>query len=93
MELEVLVALRLGVVAAGGLAGLFSLRMGLRSPTHRWTYFLLAAGFGLVTLGAILEGLLFEFAGWDLVMAHTAEAFTEIAGFALILVAVVRSKV
>ena len=90
---DVLVALRLGVVAVGGLAGLWSLRLAILSPAHRGTYFLLAMGFGLVTLGAIVEGILFEFVGWDLASAHTVEAFVGIAGFALILASIIRSPV
>ncbi len=90
---EALVALRLGVVAVGTLAGLWSLRLALRSSVHRWTYFLLATGFGLITLGAIVEGILFEFFRWDLVSAHTVEALVSIAGFALILTSIVRSSV
>lgn len=88
-----LVGLRLGVVAAGALMVLWTLQMVLRAQDHRGTYLLLLAGFGLLTLGVLLEGILFEFAGWDLAAAHTAEAFVSAGGFALILLSILRSEV
>lgn len=89
---DLLVALRLGVVAVGGLTALWSLRMSLRSRSQPKVYFLLAAGFGLITLGAVVEGILFEFAGWSLLSAHTTEAAVSVAGFALVLLAILRSE-
>lgn len=90
---SVLVALRLGVVAVGSLAALWTLRLSLHVVGHRLTYSLLALGFGLLTLGTVLEGALFEFAGWDLASAHTAEAIVAATGFAVVLVAILRSRV
>ena len=90
---DALVAVRLGVVAVGGLSSLWSLRLGLGAARERWTYLLLALGFGLVALGAIVEGILFEFAGWDLFAAHTTESVLGIAGFSAILVSILRSRV
>ena len=90
---DALVAMRLGVVAVGGLSSLWSLRLGLLSPRNRWTYLLLALGFGLVTFGVIAEGVLFEFGGWDLFAAHTAEALVGIVAFSAILLAIMRSRV
>jgi len=92
-EHTILVALRLGVVAAGALAALWSVRLNLLSQDHRGTYLLLALGFGLITLGAVVEGVLFEFARWDLLDAHTVEAFVGTAGFALVLLSILRSHV
>ena len=87
----VLVSLRLGIVAAGSLAGLWSLRLGLRKRERRTAYLLLAAGFGMLTLGAVVEGLLFELARWDLSDAHAGEAVVTAAGFALVLLSILRS--
>ncbi len=87
----ILVALRLGIVAVGSLAGLWSLRLGLRRRDQRTVYLLLATGFGLLTLGAVVEGLLFELARWDLSDAHAAEAVVTAAGFILVLVSILRS--
>ncbi len=86
----VLVALRLGIVAAGSLVGLWSLRLGLRRRERPGTYFLLSAGFGLLTLGSVIEGVLFEFAGWMLSDAHVAEAAVTSAGFVLVLASILR---
>ncbi|HLB67640.1 MAG TPA: hypothetical protein VJN63_04070 [Thermoplasmata archaeon] len=88
----VLVALRLGIVAAGFVVGLWSLRMGIRSQGDRATYLLLAIGFGLLTLGSVVEGIVFELAGWSLLDSSTAEAFISAAGFAIILVSILRTK-
>jgi len=90
---DVLVAVRLGVVAAGVVSSAWSLRLGLRSREHLATYVLLASGLALIALAAVVEGVLFEFAGWDLAGAHTAEALISAAGFVLILVSILRSRV
>ena len=87
----VLVALRIGIVAVGSLAGLWSLRLGLRRRERLGTYLLLAAGFGLLTLGSVVEGVLFEFGGWALSDAHVAEAVVTASGFVLVLVSILRS--
>lgn len=87
MEHEVLVALRLAIVAVGGLVALFALRLARRAQEHRLPYILLAGGFGLVTLAAVIEGVLFEVAGWDLEAAATLEAVLSALGFAAILAA------
>jgi len=90
-EHEILVGLRIGIVAVGSLVGLWSLRLSLLRIERRATYLLLAAGFGLLTLGSVVEGVLFEFAGWALTDAHVAEATITAAGFVLILASIFRS--
>lgn len=92
-EHAVLVALRLGIVAAGSLATMWSVRLALHSKRHRPPYILLALGFGLLTLATVVEGALFEFAGWDLASAHTAEAFVSATGFASVLASIVLGRV
>ncbi len=88
-----LVILRLGIVGMGAIVTLWGLRLAIRTPGHRRTYLPLTAGFALVTLGAVVEGVLFEFLGWSLSAAHTAEAFIGAFGFALILASIQRSPV
>lgn len=88
-----LVGLRLGIVAAGGVVALRSLRLAFRSQDHWGTYLFLGVGFGLVALAAVVEGVLHEVAGWDLAASHTVEAFLSAAAFVLILVAILRSEV
>ena len=87
----ILVALRLAIVAAGSLVGVWSLRLGLLRRDRRTTYLLLATGFGLLTLGAVVEGLLFELVGWSLSDAHAAEAVVTATGFVFVLVSILRS--
>ncbi|MFQ6012409.1 MAG: hypothetical protein ACE5LS_02020 [Thermoplasmata archaeon] len=88
-----LVAMRLGIVAVGAVVTLWGLRLAVRARSHRRTYLLLTAGFALLTLGAVVEGVLFEFLRWDLMAAHTAEAFIGATGFALILFSIHGSQV
>ncbi len=90
---DALVAVRVGVAAMGGLSSLWSVRLGILATRYRWTYIFLALGFALVAFGAIVEGILFEFGGWDLFAAHTAEALIGIIAFAAILLAILRSRV
>jgi len=52
---------------------------------------LLATGFGMLTLGAVVEGLLFELARWDLSDAHAGEAVVTAAGFVLVLLSIRRT--
>lgn len=88
-----LVALRIAAVALGGFLAWRALRLASRSSDDRATYLLLAAGFGLVALAAVVEGALFEFAGWTLPDAATVEACMSAGGFGAILMAVRRSAV
>lgn len=89
----ILVGLRLGIVAVGALLTLMSLRLVLVGGSNRPSYLLLTIGFGLITLGALVEGLLFEVARWDLTSAHVVEALVSGAGFALILLSILRSEI
>ena len=88
-----LVMLRLAAVALGGFLAWRALQLARRSPDNRNTYRILAAGFALVATAAVVEGILFEFAGWPLSDAATIEACVSAGGFGAILVAVRRSGV
>ncbi len=90
---SVLVILRLGIVGVGAIVTLWGLRMAVQDRGHRSTFLILTTGFALLTLGAVVEGVLFEFLGWNLTAAHTAEALTAVLGFVLILVSIHRSQV
>ena len=86
-------ALRIAAVAVGGLLALWSLNLARRAKEHALTYALLSAGFALMALAALVEGILFEFAGWEPVAAATVNAVVTACGFTLIIVAVRRSGV
>ncbi len=88
-----LVILRLAIVGVGAVVTLWGLRMVVQGRGHRSTFLLLTTGFALLTIGAVVEGILFEFFGWDLAAAHTVEALTAALGFVLILVSIQRSQV
>jgi hypothetical protein len=88
-----LVVMRLAAVALGAFIAWRALRLARRSKENGRTYRLLAAGFGLVAMAAVVEGSLFEFAGWSLPDAATVEACISAAGFGAILLAVRRSAV
>ncbi|MFQ5908955.1 MAG: hypothetical protein ACE5JE_09070 [Thermoplasmata archaeon] len=88
----ILVGLRLSIVAVGGLLTLWSLRLALKRRGARASYLLLTLGFGLITLGALVEGLLFEVAKWNLASAHAVEALVSGSGFVVILISIFRSN-
>jgi len=52
----------------------------------------LALGFLLVTIGAAVAGLLFEFLNYDLTIVETIEAGAEVIGFSLIVYSIVGTK-
>ncbi|MEE9593147.1 MAG: hypothetical protein V3W28_06180 [Thermoplasmata archaeon] len=89
----ILVGLRLGIVAVGALLTLWSLRLAVNGRGNQASYLLLTIGFGLITLGALVEGLLFEVAQWDLTSSHAAETLVSGSGFVLILLSIFRSEV
>ncbi|MFQ5871268.1 MAG: hypothetical protein ACE5IB_03805 [Candidatus Geothermarchaeales archaeon] len=55
---------------------------------HSRAMFTLSAGFGLITLGAVTEGVLFEFLGFELLQARLAEAVTTALGFFIVIYSV-----
>lgn len=93
MDHLTLVVLRLCAVAVGAFLAWRALRLARGSADNRRTYRLLAAGFALVAIAAVVEGLLFEFGGWALPDAATVEACISAGGFGAILWAVGRGGV
>jgi hypothetical protein len=53
---------------------------------------LLSAGFTLITVGVVVEGLLFEFLNFDLFEAHTVESILVALGFGTILYSIYGTK-
>lgn len=47
-------------------------------------------GFAIVAFGIFLEGVLFEFVGWDLVMVHIVNSIVIAIGFGVLLYSLLR---
>lgn len=70
------------IAILGGLVTYFALKAFRRTRDRSLGY--LTAGFGFVTLGAILGGLMFELVGVDLAVGVLIEGIFVAVGFALI---------
>jgi hypothetical protein len=80
----VLVTVRLVVLVLGVLITYYSLVAYRRTRTH---YLRNASiGFGIITLGVFIEGVLFEFGGLDLALVHIIESVAIGLGFAVLLI-------
>jgi hypothetical protein len=42
-------------------------------------------GFGLITLGVLIEGFLYQFTGWTLTQVHVAESVALVVGLGVLL--------
>lgn len=49
-----------------------------------------SVGFAIVTFGVFIEGLLFEFVGWDLVTVHIVNSVIVAIGFGVLLYSLLR---
>jgi hypothetical protein len=49
-----------------------------------------AIGFGIITLGVFIEGVLFEFGGLDLALVHIIESVAIGLGFVVLLISLRR---
>ena len=83
-----LVTVRLLVLGLGVLITYYSLEAYRRTRTH---YLRNASiGFGIITLGVFIEGVLFEFGGLDLALVHIIESVAIGIGFAVLLISLRR---
>lgn len=80
-----LVVVRLAVLLLGLLITYYSVEAyrRTRAPYLRST----AMGFGVITVGVFVEGLLFEVLGLDLAVVHVVESLAIGTGFVILLVA------
>lgn len=79
----VLVLVRLVVLALGAAITYYSLKAYRRTRTR---YLRDAAlGFGIITVGVFVEGVLFELVGLDLVIVHVVESIAIGLGFLVLL--------
>jgi hypothetical protein len=67
------------IIACGLLIVLIALRGYRKARNPSLAY--LALGFALLTLGSVVEGLLYELLGMDLLKAHAVETFFQLSGF------------
>jgi len=79
----VLVAVRLTVLGLGALITYYSLTAYRRT---RARYLRNASiGFGIITVGVFIEGVLYEFVGLDLALVHVIESVAIGLGFVVLL--------
>ena len=84
----VLVAVRLLVLALGLLITYYSLEAYRRT---RAPYLRNASiGFGIITIGVFIEGVLYEFVGLDLAVVHVIESVAIGLGFVVLLISLRR---
>ncbi|MFC7130513.1 DUF7521 family protein [Haloferax chudinovii] len=79
----VLIGVRLLVLALGILTTYYSFEAYRRTGTYYMRN--AAAGFGIITLGVFIEGVLFEFVGLDLALVHIIESIAIGLGFVVLL--------
>ena len=84
----VLIAVRLIVLGLGALITYYSLEAYRRTRTQ---YLRNASiGFGIITLGVFIEGVLFEFGGLDLALVHIIDSVAIGIGFIVLLISLRR---
>ena len=84
----ILVVVRLLVLALGILITYYSFEAYRRTGTYYMRN--AAIGFGIITLGVFIEGVLFEFAGIDLAVVHVIESVAIGLGFVVLLISLRR---
>ncbi|QKY18568.1 hypothetical protein [Halorubrum sp. CBA1229] len=84
----ILVVVRLLVLALGILITYYSFEAYRRTGTYYMRN--AAIGFGIITLGVFIEGVLFEFAGVDLAVVHVIESVAIGLGFVVLLISLRR---
>ena len=80
----VLMAVRLAVLGLGILITYYSFEAYRRTGTYYMRN--AAIGFGIITLGVFIEGVLFEFGGLDLAFVHIIESVAIGLGFVVLLI-------
>ncbi|WP_042665962.1 hypothetical protein [Haloferax sp. ATB1] len=84
----VLVGVRLIVLSLGVLITFYS----YQAYKNTRTYYLRNStiGFGIITVGVFIEGVLFEFGGFDIVVVHLIESIGIGLGFLVLLISLRR---
>ena len=82
-ELLLLRALKSLIGILGLLLAYLSLKAYRKSKSNNMLF--LSIGFGIITVGSILAGLLFEFLGFSLLQVNIVESFIILIGFIMIM--------
>lgn len=82
-----LIGVRLAIVAAGLALAYLSFR-AYRKSSGTGPLLALSAAFTLITVGAVIEGVLFEFVGYSLTQVHAIESAVTAIGLAIVLYAI-----
>ncbi|MFQ5838140.1 MAG: hypothetical protein ACE5HJ_05090 [Thermoplasmata archaeon] len=85
-----LIAVRVAIVVIGSILTFFAF-VRYRQGGSR-DHLLLGIGFGLIALGALVEGILFELFGWSLISVHTVEAGLSASGLLVVLLAILLGR-
>jgi hypothetical protein len=85
-----LIAVRIAILLAGGMLTLFAFTRFYRDGSR--DHLFLSVGFGLISLGALIEGLLFQFLDWSLLSVHTVEAAFTASGLLVVLLTIHLSR-
>jgi branched-subunit amino acid ABC-type transport system permease component len=80
--IDVLRVAQVAIVALGAIVIYFALRGFAKRKSKAMLF--LAIGFGFVTIGAVIAGILFEFIGADLSSVESVQAICQAIGFAII---------
>lgn len=84
----ILLVVRTLVLALGILITYYSFEAYRRTGTYYMRN--AAIGFGIITLGVFIEGVLFEFGGLDLALVHIIESVAIGLGFIVLLISLRR---
>jgi hypothetical protein len=84
----ILLVVRTLVLALGILITYYSFEAYRRTGTYYMRN--AAIGFGIITLGVFIEGVLFEFGGLDLALVHIIESVAIGLGFVVLLISLRR---
>jgi hypothetical protein len=84
----ILLVVRTLVLALGILITYYSFEAYRRTGTYYMRN--AAIGFGIITLGVFIEGVLFEFGGLDLALVHIIESVAIGLGFVILLISLRR---
>jgi hypothetical protein len=84
----ILLVVRLLVLALGVLITYYSFEAYRRTGTYYMRN--AAIGFGIITLGVFIEGVLFEFVGLNLAVVHIIESVAIALGFLVLLISLRR---